>query len=60
MMGSYLGTDRTNIVLQLENVIFQKKDVEFTDKMFEDLKLTEKENYTLKRRMHYIWKYLIN
>ena len=28
---------------------FSKKDIEFTDEMFENLKITEKENHTLKK-----------
>ena len=47
MMGSYLGTDR-QYRPSIRKCYFSKKDVEFTDEMFEDLKLTEKEYHTLK------------
>ena len=47
MMGSYLGTDR-QYRPSIRKCYFSKKDIEFTDEMFENLKITEKENHTLK------------
>ena len=37
-----------NLERDLESY-FSKKDIEFTDEMFENLKITEKENHTLKK-----------
>lgn len=48
MMGSYLGTDR-QYRPSIRKCYFSKKDIEFTDEMFENLKITEKENHTLKK-----------
>lgn len=47
MMGSYLGTDR-QYRPSIRKCYFSKKDIEFTDEMFENLRITEKENHTLK------------
>lgn len=47
MMGSYLGTDR-QYRPSIRKCYFSKKDIEFTDEMFEELKITEKEYHTLK------------
>ena len=47
MMGSYLGTDR-QYRPSIRKCYFSKQEVEFTDEMFENLKITEKENHTLK------------
>ena len=46
MLGSYLGTDR-QYRPSIRKCYFSKRDVEFTDEMFDNLKITEKESNTL-------------
>ena len=43
-----VGTDR-QYRPSIRKCYFSKKDIEFTDEMFENLKITEKENHTLKK-----------